>query len=107
MTEPLPAALVRRLQELVGEDHVVTDPARLLVYESDGLTAYRWPPRAVVLPADTEEVAGVLRALHAEGIPVVPRGAGTGLSGGALAAPGAVIVGTARMSKILSIDAEN
>jgi glycolate oxidase subunit GlcD len=107
VTQPLPPTLERRLVELVGADHVITEADRLLVYESDGLSAYRWPPRAVVLPATTEEAAGVLRLLHGEGIPVVPRGAGTGLSGGALAADGAVIVGTARMNRIVSLDAEN
>jgi len=103
----LPLPLIRRLGELVGRDHVITEADRLVVYESDGLSAYRWPPRAVILPATTEEAAGVLRLLHGEGIPVVPRGAGTGLSGGALAAEGAVIVGTARMNRILSLDPEN
>ena len=107
MNPSLPLPLIRRLGELVGRDHVITEADRLVVYESDGLSAYRWPPRAVVLPATTEEAAGVLRLLHAEGIPVVPRGAGTGLSGGALAAEGAVIVGTARMNRILSLDPEN
>ncbi len=107
VTPRLPQALERRLGELVGIGHVITDPDRLIVYESDGLTAYRWPPRAVVLPASTEQVAAVLELLHAEGIPIVPRGAGTGLSGGALAPELAVIVGTARMSRILSVDPEN
>ena len=104
MTQPLSVALQRRLREIVGEKHVITDPDRLLVYESDALTAYRWPPRAVVLPADTAEVSSVMGVLHGEGIPMVPRGAGTGLSGGALAPEGAVVLGTARMSRILSLD---
>lgn len=104
MTPPLPSALEQRLREIVGADHVVTDPDRLVVYESDGLTAYRWPPRAVVLPATTEEMAGVMKLLFDAGIAMVPRGAGTGLSGGALAPEGAVVVGTARMTRILSLD---
>ena len=107
MAPPLSGSVVHTLQRLVGPDHVITDPARLLVYESDGLTAYRTAPRAVVLPATTEEVVAVMKLLHAEGIPVVPRGAGTGLSGGALASPGAVILGTSRMNRILSLDPEN
>jgi glycolate oxidase subunit GlcD len=94
----------RRLQEIVGREHVITDPERLVVYESDGLTAYRVAPGAVVLPGSTEEVASVVALLHGEGIPVVPRGAGTGLSGGALPIPDGVVVGTARMNRILSID---
>lgn len=107
MSDPLPLALQHRLGELVGADHVVTDPDRLVVYEADGLTAYQWPPRAVVLPATTAEVSAVVKLLSEHGIPIVARGAGTGLSGGALAPDGAVIVGTARMTRILSLDADN
>ncbi|MDH3272215.1 MAG: FAD-binding protein [Gemmatimonadota bacterium] len=105
MTGPLPPRLERELRSVVGADHVITDPDRLMVYESDGLTAYRVAPRAVVLPASTEEVSEVVRLLHGADIEIVPRGAGTGLSGGALPTPDGVIVGTARMNKILSIDA--
>ncbi len=104
MTSPLPALLELKLREVVGADHLITDPNRLLVYESDGLTAHRWPPRAVVLPATTGEMAAVMKLFFDSGIPMVPRGAGTGLSGGALAAEGAVVVGTARMTRILSMD---
>jgi len=86
---------------------VITHPDRLVAYESDGLTAYRVAPRAVVLPETTEQVSKVLRVLHEEDIDVIPRGAGTGLSGGALPTPDGVIVGTARMNRILAIDAEN
>ncbi|MGD8600440.1 MAG: FAD-linked oxidase C-terminal domain-containing protein, partial [Gemmatimonadota bacterium] len=85
----------------------VKDPNRLVVYESDGLTSYRVIPRAVVLPGSTDEVSAVAKLLHAQGIPVVPRGAGTGLSGGALPDPDGVVVGTARMNRILEIDTEN
>jgi len=95
------------LQAIVGEQWVITDPVRLLAYESDGLTAYRRPPGAVVLPADTDDVSQVMACLaHAE-VPVVPRGAGTGLSGGALAGPDAVIVATPRMNRIVHVDPEN
>ena len=99
--------LVRRLRSAVGQDGVIVDPDRLLVYESDGLTQYRHAPAGVVLPRSTEEVSQVLRILHDDGRPFVPRGAGTGLSGGALALGGAVAVGTARMNKILEVDPEN
>jgi glycolate oxidase subunit GlcD len=105
--EPLSTTLLADLQGIVGEPAVIVDPDRLLVYESDGLTAYRHPPRAVVLPKDTEQTSRVLRRLARERLPVVPRGAGTGLSGGALALNGAVVVGTARMNRILELDAEN
>ena len=99
--------LVRRLRSAVGENGVIVDPDRLLVYESDGLTQYRHAPAGVVLPRSTEEVSEVLQILHQDGRPFVPRGAGTGLSGGALALGGAVAVGTARMNKILEVDPEN
>jgi glycolate oxidase subunit GlcD len=107
MTHPLPPRVARALADIVGPTHVVTDPNRLLVYESDGLTAYRVAPRAVVLPGSSDEVAAVVRLLHGEGIEIVPRGAGTGLSGGALPTPDGVVVGTARMSRILEIDVQN
>lgn len=80
---------------------------RLLVYESDGLTAYRHRPAAVVLPSTTEEVQASVRAIADHGLPVVPRGAGTGLSGGAVAVGGGVVIGTARMNRILEIDVAN
>ena len=104
MVRSIDAAILRTLRDIVGRDHVITDPDRLVVYESDGLTAYRVSPAAVVLPGSTEEVASVVALLHGAGIPVVPRGAGTGLSGGALPISEGVVVGTARMNHILSID---
>ena len=107
VTEALPRALLDELRDRIGPEWVVDDPDRLLVYESDALTAYRHLPRAVLLPADTEETAAVLDALHRHRVPFVPRGAGTGLSGGALALEGAVVVGTSRMDRILSLDADN
>ena len=88
MPQPLPRTLLAELQTIVGKDAVISDPERLLVYESDGLTSYRFPPRAVILPTDTKQVAAVMRVLAREKLRVVPRGAGTGLSGGALALEG-------------------
>lgn len=107
MSTPIPSALQRDLRAVVGPDHLVTDPDRLVVYDSDGLTAYHRPPRAVVLPGETAELVAVVRLLHGAGITVVPRGAGTGLSGGALPDPDSVVVGTARLDRILSLDPEN
>ena len=107
MSQPLSASVVARLRQIVGDDHVITEPDRLLVYESDGLTAYRVSPRAVVLPGSTDEVSAVVSLLSDEGVEIIPRGAGTGLSGGALPTPGGVVVGTARMNQILSIDPVN
>ena len=105
--EPLPQAIVDELRALVGETGVVADPGALLVWESDGLTAYRVTPRAVVMPMDTAQTSAVLKVLNRENIPFVPRGSGTGLSGGALALEGAVQITFSRMKKILEIDARN
>jgi len=101
----LESAIVRRLEEIVGPGAVVSDPDRLLVYETDALGRFFQLPLAVVLPRDTAEAAAVVKAVHGAGLPIVPRGAGTGLSGGAVAAPGSVMLGTARMNRILSFDA--
>lgn len=107
MPESLPNSLASELRSIVGGDHLLTDPDRLLVYETDAATTYRIRPRAVVLPASTEEVSATLGALAREGISFVARGAGTGLSGGALATGGGVVVGTARMNRILELDPDN
>ncbi len=107
MSDPIRTSVLDELRAVVGFDWVFTDPHRLLVYELDALTSKPAPPQAVVLPTTTEEVAGIFRILHREGIPVVPRGAGTGLSGGALAVKGGVVVGTSRMTRVLEVDPEN
>ncbi len=107
MPEPLTKELRDRLRGVVGDAWVIVDADRLLAYESDGLTAYRMTPRAVVLPRSTDEVSRVLSILSQEAVPVVPRGAGTGLSGGALADGDAVVVGTARMTDMLALDPAN
>jgi glycolate oxidase subunit GlcD len=96
-----------RLRSALGDDAVITDPGALLVYESDGLAAYRFTPSAVLLPRGTAQVSAALRILHEKGIPFVPRGAGTGLSGGALALHGAVVLSMARMTRVLELDAAN
>jgi len=98
---------VRRLAAVVGPGHVLTAPAALLTYEADGLTHGRTRAAAVVLPETTEEVAAVLRLAHVEGIPVVPRGSGTGLSGGARPVAGGLVVALSRMRRILALDLEN
>ncbi len=113
MPEPDPAVLakrariVARLQEVLPADAVIHDPAETRAYECDALTAYRCPPMAVVLPASTNEVASVLRICHAEGVPVVPRGSGTSLAGGAMPTADSVILGVARLREVLEIDLEN
>ncbi len=99
--------LVESLCAIVGRDRVLSDPAELLVYECDGLPQHKHIPRAVVFPSSTEETAEVMRILARAEIPFTPRGAGTGLSGGALALNRGVVIELARMRKILSIDEEN
>jgi glycolate oxidase subunit GlcD len=99
--------LIENLRAVVGRDSVLTEPDELLVYECDGLPQHKHRPRAVVFPASTEEVASVLRQLAREGVPFSPRGAGTGLSGGALALGSGVVIELARMRRLLKIDAEN
>ncbi|MCX5761584.1 MAG: FAD-binding protein [Gemmatimonadetes bacterium] len=95
--------LADTLRAIVGDTHVLVRPAELIVYESDGLPGYHRRPSLAVFPADADEALRVVRALAAEGVPFVPRGAGTGLSGGALA-DGTVLLGLQRMRKILEID---
>src|SRR5262252_8511101 len=98
--------LAARMAGIVGERNVLSDPAELSTYECDGLTGYRVRPALVVLPGSTEEVAAVVRAARAGG-PIVARGAGTGLSGGALPVEGGVVIALSRMKRILEVDLEN
>jgi glycolate oxidase len=113
MPTPDTAVLLRReaiievLRHIVpGEGVIVSDTERR-AYESDGLTAYRQPPMVVVLPSRVEEVAAVLRYCKENGIKVVPRGAGTSLSGGALPLADGVLMGMAKFNRILDIDYPN
>ncbi|GEJ56139.1 FAD-linked oxidase C-terminal domain-containing protein [Anaeromyxobacter diazotrophicus] len=99
--------LVHRMAAVVGAEHCISDPADLLVYECDGLTHGRTTPALVVLPATTDEVARVVKLASEAGLPIVPRGAGTGLSGGARPVPGCVVVGLSRMTRVLGVDLEN
>jgi glycolate oxidase subunit GlcD len=103
----LPDALIKNLRALLGRDRVLSEAGELLVYESDGLTHYKLRPRAVVFPGSTEEVSEVLRMLAREGVSFAPRGAGTGLSGGALTTNNGVCVELARMRRLLKVDLEN
>jgi glycolate oxidase len=99
--------IVDDLRRLVGADAVIGDEVGRRAYETDALTAYRRLPLAVVLPSSTEGVSRVLRYCHEHGIKVVPRGAGTSLSGGALPTEDAVVVAVSRMSRVLDIDYMN
>ena len=103
----LPAPVVQRLKEAIGDKNVLTERDELLVYEADALTLHKHLPSAVVIPGSAEEVAAAVKILADAHIPFTPRGAGTGLSGGALALQGAVIFELARLNKILKIDYEN
>ncbi len=102
-----PGAIVDRLIPVVGEDHVLHRPEQLAPYECDGLSAYRSVPLAVVLPGSVEEVCEVMRVCSENGVPVVARGAGTGLSGGALPYEHGILLVLSRFNRILSIDPDN
>src|ERR1700741_2528584 len=99
--------IVRALQRIVPGEGVVADPAGLGPFESDGLSAYRQRPIAVVLPETTEQVSRILAWCQTEGVKVVPRGAGTSLSGGALPLTDGVVLGMSRFNKALEIDWAN
>lgn len=99
--------LIRQFAAAIGPDQVIRKREELLVYECDGLTSYRQRPAVVVLPRTTEEVAAIVRICDREGVPFVARGAGTGLSGGALPVEDCVLIVTALMRQILDIDYDN
>ena len=99
--------LAAKLRPMVSGHHVLSSNEELAPYECDGLAAYRVVPLLVVLPGSVEEVQEVLRICHAEGVAVVARGAGTGLSGGALPHEDGILLSLARLNRILSIDPDN
>src|SRR6056297_3476904 len=113
MPEPNPdilarkADLVARLRKVMHGDAVIEDPMETRAYECDALTAYKCPPLAVLLPASTQEVSDALAICNEMGVPVVPRGAGTSLAGGALPTADSVILGVARMTGVLETDYDN
>src|SRR6476619_3566765 len=99
--------IVAALRAIVPGEGVINAEREMRPYESDGLTAYRQLPLVVVLPETTAQVARVLRYCHREGVKVVPRGAGTSLSGGALPLADGVLLGMAKFNRILDIDFDN
>ena len=101
------ADLATKLRPVVSGHHVLSSDEELKPYECDGLAAYRVVPLLVVLPGSVEEVQAVLRICHAEGVAVVARGAGTGLSGGALPHEDGILLSLARLNRILAIDPDN
>src|SRR5690242_18826076 len=99
--------IVATLRQIVRGEGVIANEREMRPYESDGLTAYRQLPMVVVLPETTTQVSEVLRYCHEEGIKVVPRGAGTSLSGGALPLGDGVLLGMAKFNRIREIDFAN
>src|SRR3954463_14057867 len=113
MPEPDREVLARRkrivaaLRDIVPGEGVIATEKEMRPFESDGLTAYRQMPMVVVLPETTKQVSEVLAYCHAEGIKVVPRGAGTSLSGGALPLADGVLLGMAKFNRVREIDFDN
>ncbi|MBF9048920.1 FAD-binding protein [Roseobacter sp. HKCCD9010] len=101
------SALVARLLSVLPREAVIHEEAETRAYECDALTAYKCPPLAAVLPSSTEEVAAILKICHEMGVPVVPRGSGTSLAGGALPTADSVILGVARLNEVLETDYDN
>jgi glycolate oxidase len=101
------AEIIERLRQIVPGEGVIAEQDEMRVYESDGLSAYRQMPMIVVLPEKTEQVAEILAYCHGEGIKVVPRGAGTSLSGGALPLADAVLLGLGKFNRVLDVDFKN
>nr|MDQ3343716.1 FAD-binding protein [Actinomycetota bacterium] len=99
--------LRRELCRALDTGAVLSDPAQLATYECDGLTGYRVVPALVVLPTSTSQVAATVLACARRGVPFVARGAGTGLSGGALPHAEGVLIVLSRMRRILDIDVAN
>ena len=102
----VPGDLTARLERIVGKAGVLSAPGELAVYGYDGGIEHAQPD-VVVLPDSTEQVVAVMKLAVQAGVPVVPRGAGTGLSGGSIPLAGGIIVGTSRMRRILEINAED
>jgi glycolate oxidase len=113
MPAPDAAVLARRdeivaaLRQIVPGEAVITTPNELRAYESDALTAYRQPPMVAVLPERTDQISRILAWCSAQGVPVMPRGSGTSLSGGALPQADAVLLGLGRFNRVLEIDYED
>ncbi len=101
------AGFIQQLTDVVGEEFIHTDPVARRTYDCDGLTIYKGAPSAVVLPDSAEEVRRIVEICREHQVPLIARGAGTGLSGGATPKPGGALIVFTRMSRILEIDYEN
>jgi len=106
-SERLPAHVVSKLRAALGQKNVLTERDELLVYESDALTLHKYLPAAVVIPASSEQVSEAVKILAEARVPFAPRGAGTGLSGGALSVGNGGVIELARLNRILKLDYEN
>jgi glycolate oxidase len=101
------AAFVSELRRICGDQGVVTDSLELLTYECDGLPHLRYTPPVVALPGSAEEVQAVVRLCDRHDVPFVARGHGSGLSGGALPIPGGLVIGLARLNRVVDVDIAN
>ena len=99
--------LIIKLEEVCGKDYTISTHSELVAFESDGLTGYRIKPFCVVLPASTNEVSETIKLCDKYEIPFVPRGSGTGLSGGALPTKDGIVIALTRMNNILDVDIDN
>jgi len=101
------SAIIKDLEQLVAPEAVISDEEGRRAFEADALTSYRRVPLAVVLASSTEEVSRVLKYCHKNRLKVVPRGAGTSLSGGALPSEDAIVICIAKMNRVLELDYQN
>ncbi len=99
--------VITELQKVMSPDRIITDPAELYVYQSDGFTIAHACPAGVVFPISVEEVQAVVRILSKHDVQIVPRGTGTGLAGGCVAFEDGIVVSVAKMNRVLSIDLDN
>jgi glycolate dehydrogenase FAD-linked subunit len=104
---PLSRELIERFSAIVGAENCISDPSQLVTYECDALPHLKASPGLVVLPRTRDEVVAVVQLAYAARLPVVPRGSGTGLSGGAMPIAGCLLLGLSRMKRILEIDLDN
>lgn len=104
---PLSRELIARFAAVVGAESCIAEPSELITYECDALPHLRARPGLVVLPKTREEVIAVVKVAYEAGLPIVPRGSGTGLSGGAMPIAGCLLLGLSRMNRILEVDLDN
>src|SRR5262245_7571005 len=100
------AEITRELRAIVGENYLLLEKEDVIVYEQDG-SIFQVMRKVVVLPVNVEQVAAVIKAAKRANLPIVPRGSGTGLAGGAVPAEGGIVLSLARLDRILKIDLQN